>query len=107
MNRSWKKEGLKRHASNLRPSHKKTTRNIRQEKNAYGTKDFGASPSTTLVQIRQRPANVKTFLELFRNFVRGHVLLSLVVKTSVLINHPHNALTSRNSSAHSLMLLAH
>ena len=45
MNRSWKKDGQMRHASNLMPSHKKTTRTIRRDNNAYGTKDLGASSS--------------------------------------------------------------
>ena len=59
-----------RHAYNLMLSHKKTTCTMRREENAYGTKDLGFSPGTTLLQIRQRPANEMTFLEQFRNFVR-------------------------------------
>ena len=39
-----------RHAYKLMLSHKKTTCTMRREKNAHGTEDLGASPSTTLLQ---------------------------------------------------------
>ena len=57
-NCSWKKDGQKRHGFDLMFSHKKTTQTLRREKQAYGAKDSGTSPSTNPGEIGEHIANV-------------------------------------------------
>ena len=87
---------------NLILSHKKTTQTLRREMSVFGTEDFGVLPRTT----RHRPANVKTSLKLFQNFVKRKTKPSPVVKISVLIHHCHEASRSC-SSANSLIMYIH